>query len=159
MPNLVNLETVTAHVPGDASRVQPDDVEGIGEHRPRRFRRVALSLVRAVEDEAELALAVCDACPEKRDVADELSRGPKLDGGAQPLAFGPKRAAGRLEREELTSLPERSRVVVEPPHVLLVTMDRMQRLEVGSQEGAEQEPRGLDRPGGLVHAVTVRNAR
>jgi hypothetical protein len=38
-------------------------------------------------------------------------------------------------------------------------MDRMQRLEVGSQEGAEQEPRGLDRPGGLVHAVTVRNAR
>ena len=31
--------------------VQPDDLEGIGEHRPRRFRRVAVSLMRAVEDE------------------------------------------------------------------------------------------------------------
>ena len=136
--------------------VQPDDLEGIGEHRPRRFRRVAVSLMRAVEDEAELALAVCDACPEKRDVADELSRGPKLDGGAQPLAFGPKRAAGRLEREELTGLSERSRVVVEPARVRLVAVDRMQCLEVLGQEGTEQEPRSLDRPGGLVHGVTVR---
>ena len=114
--------------------------------------------MRAVEDEAELALALWNACPEKRDVADELSRGPKLDGGAQPLAFGPKRAAGRLEREELARLSERSCVLVEPARVRLVAVDRVQCLEVLGQEGTEQEPRSLDRPGGLVHGVTVRES-
>src|SRR4029079_19792943 len=133
--------------------------EGKGEQRPRRLRRVAASLMPAVEDEAELALAVRDACPEKRDVADELFRRAKLDGSAQPLAFGSKSAAGRLQCEQLTRLGERSRVVVQPARVLLVTVDRMQGLEVGSQEGAEQQPRSLDRPGGLVHGITVRNAR
>ncbi len=138
--------------------MQADDLEGKGEHRPRRFRRVAVSVVRTVEDEAELALAMWDACPEKRDVADELSRGAKLDGSAQPLAFGPKRAAGRLEREELARLAERSRPVVEPARVRGVAVDRMQCLEVGTHEGAEQQPRSLDRPGGLVHGVTVRES-
>ena len=37
-----------------------------------------------------------------------------------------------------------------------VAVDRMQCLEVGTHEGAEQQPRSLDRPGGLVHGVTVR---
>jgi len=88
--------------------VQADDLEAKGEHRPRRFRRVAVSVMRAVEDEAE------------------LSRGAKRDGSAQPPAFGPKRAAGRLEREELAGLSERSCVVVEPARVCLVAVDRMQ---------------------------------
>src|SRR5262245_34037078 len=52
--------------------VQADDLEGKGEQRPRRLRRVAVSVMCAVEDEAELALAMWDARPEQRDVADEL---------------------------------------------------------------------------------------
>ena len=136
--------------------VQADDLEAKGEHRPRRFRRVAVPVMRAVEAEAELALAMRDACPEKRDVADELARGAKCDGSAQPPAFGPKRAAGRLEREELARLSERSCVLVEPARVRLVAVDRVQCLEVLGQEGTEQEPRSLDRPGGLVHGATVR---
>jgi len=52
--------------------VEAESLEREREHRPRRLRRVALPLVRRMDEEAELALAMDLARPEERDVRDEL---------------------------------------------------------------------------------------
>ena len=118
--------------------VEAELLEGEGEHRPRGLGRVALDVMCGMEDEAELALAVCLARPEQGDVTYELAVLPECDRGAEPLAFAPDRRAGDLVREKLARLLRRADVVVEPTDDRLVRVDRMESVQIALLERAEE---------------------